>query len=813
MGLNPPLAEKSRVIHFSVEQGAVDKTVMASLNALLKRLPPITSLKREILSLSVSLEEFAIPWAPRSGTVVLLSGGAMDCARYHILAADPWVTLVCHGSQVELLVSGESFFFSMDPFEALSSLIAFFKVPCPQEASSPVASGLFGYFSYDLKDRIEDLPRTCSPRNLPDLFLVLPSVVVVHDMRTSTTELFSPILSPSVEFNNISSFIDTQRKELLIRAASAGNAGQGQGQGQGGRSKKREPASSASRLTTGNGVYSIDPSGFTSNFTRASYMAAVDRIASYIRAGDIYQVNLSQRYETAFQGDAYVLFRDLYRQNPAPFFAFVNAGDHQIVSTSPERFIRQAGRHLETRPIKGTLPRGKSPKEDEALAKELSSSTKDDAELSMIVDLMRNDLGRVARGGSVEVVAHKRLEPYDNVFHLVSVVTAELDKDLDSVDVIRATFPGGSITGCPKIRSMEIIDELESVQRHVYTGSLGYLSFHDTMDLSIAIRTATVANGKINYSVGGGIVFDSDPEKEYEETLHKGRTLMDILTLNGSQGYEKPLSAWVNGNIIPQDRASLQALSPGGQYGAGIFETIRVEKGKACFFSEHIKRFNASWEELFETPPPDISWEAIMARVLDANGLDQTVAVVKIMAALGQGAMTSPSGRRDFLAVFARPYVHRLKTLQQPGLRLVSYPFARHTPLADHKTLNYFFYDRAGQYARNHQGDEALILNSDGSLSETNTCALFAVCGNTLYLPHSLHVLPGVTGRMAVSSLEKEGYDVKLKKIDVKEICAMEHVCAANALMGVVPVISIDGHPLVPATEFCSRLNKRLDGG
>jgi len=779
----------------------------SSLNALLKRLPQITSLKRDILPLSVSLEEFAIPWASRSGTVVLLSGGRMDCARYHILAADPWLSLVCHGKHVEVTVSGESFVFFMDPFEALSAILSFFKVSCPQNASSPVASGLFGYFSYDLKDHIEDLPRTCSPRNLPDLFLVLPSVVVVHDKVTHTTEFFYPVLSSSNEFNDIASFIDEHCKEILDRAIFAGADGQKVGQ------DCEKNLSARPGVTRAGGGYSIDPSGFTSNFTRESYMAAVDRILSYIRAGDIYQVNLSQRYETGFQGEAYTLFRDLYHRNPAPFFAFVNAGDHQIVSTSPERFIRQTGRHLETSPIKGTLPRGKTPEEDEALAKELASSTKDDAELSMIVDLMRNDLGRVARGGSVEVTAHKRLEPYDNVFHLVSDVRAELDSHLDTVDVIRATFPGGSITGCPKIRSMEIIDELESVQRHVYTGSLGYLSFHDTMDLSIAIRTATVANGKINYSVGGGIVFDSDPAKEYEETLHKGKTLMDILTLKGAHGHESPLSAWVNGKIIPQDQAMIQALSPGGQYGTGIFETIRVNRGKPCFFSEHIRRFNASWEALFETAPPDISWETIMERVLDANGLNQTVAAVKIMAALGQGVVTGPLGRRDFLAVFARPYVHRLEILQQPGLRLVSYPFCRHTPLADHKTLNYFFYDRAGQYAKAHQGDEALILNFDGSLSETNTCALFALSGNTLYLPQSPHVLPGVTGRMAVSFLQKEGCNVKLKKIDMKEICSMDHVCAANALMGVVPVISIDGHPLVPATDLCRRLNHRLNAG
>ncbi|SMC79266.1 para-aminobenzoate synthetase component 1 [Desulfocicer vacuolatum DSM 3385] len=799
------MAEKNRAIHFSVEQEAVDTSVMASLNELLKRLPQISSLERDTLSLAVSLESFATPLAARPGTVVLLSGGTMDCARYHILAAEPWLTLMCHGTQVEVTVSKESFSFSMDPFEALSTLVSFFKISSPREVFSPVMSGLFGYLSYDLKDRIEDLPRTCSPRNLPDLFLVLPSVVVVHDKLNATTELFSPVLSPGADFSHISSFIEVHRKEIL--AAAHDNGGQ--------KCNKMSNDNGAT-LFRGTGElredYSIDSCGFTSNFTRKSYMAAVDRILSYIRAGDIYQVNLSQRYETGFQGNAYTLFRDLYHRNPAPFFAFINAGDHQIVSTSPERFIRRAGHRLETRPIKGTLPRGKNPEEDQALARELTGSTKDDAELSMIVDLMRNDLGRVARGGSVEVMAHKRLEPYDNVFHLVSDVTAVLDNHMDAVDVIRATFPGGSITGCPKIRAMEIIDELESVQRHVYTGSLGYISFHDTMDLSIAIRTATVANGRINYSVGGGIVFDSDPEKEYEETLHKGKTLMDILMSKGcSTTPEAPLSAWVNGEIIPQDLAKLDALSPGAQYGAGLFETLRVNRGEPCFLSEHIHRFNTSWQALFHTSPPDISWKTIIDNLVDLNGLGGTVAAVKIMAALGRGPLGAASGRRDFLAVFVRPYVHRLEASQQPGLRLISYPFGRQTPLADHKTLNYLFYDRAGEYARKHHGDEALILNTDGSVSETNTCALFALEGNTLYLPTSPHVLPGVTVQKAVSFMEKQGVDVKIKKLDVHGLCAMEHVCAANALMGIVPVISIDAHTFVPATDHCRRLNYWLD--
>ncbi|MBW2195839.1 MAG: anthranilate synthase component I family protein, partial [Deltaproteobacteria bacterium] len=217
-------------------------------------------------------------------------------------------------------------------------------------------------------------------------------------------------------------------------------------------------------------------------------MDAIKRIKKYIVSGHVYQVNMSQRFEMGFAGDPFRLFKRLYKSNPAPFFAYINAGDHQVLSTSPERFIFQQGRRVETRPIKGTRPRGKTLAEDSALRFELEQSKKDDAELSMIVDLLRNDMGKVCKPGSVRVVEHKRTEAYQNVYHLVSVVEGILNCKHDAVDLIMATFPGGSITGCPKVRAMEIIDELEPKRRHIYTGAIGYVSFHDTMDLSIAIR-------------------------------------------------------------------------------------------------------------------------------------------------------------------------------------------------------------------------------------------------------------------------------------------------------------------------------------
>jgi para-aminobenzoate synthetase component 1 len=269
--------------------------------------------------------------------------------------------------------------------------------------------------------------------------------------------------------------------------------------------------------------------GLTSNFTREAYLKAVARIREYIINGDVYQVNLSQRFSFSLGGDPYLLFRRLFALNPAPFYAYLNCRDFVIFSTSMERFLCRRGAYLETRPIKGTRPRGRTPEEDEVHRRELAASLKDDAELSMIVDLLRNDLGKVCLPRTVRVTEHKRLEAYQNVYHLVSIITGALREGVSHVDILRATFPGGSITGCPKIRAMEIIDELEPQVRHVYCGAIGYLGLHRNMDLNVAIRTAIAADGRGHFSVGGGVVYDSDEEAEYEETLHKGRTLFRLI--------------------------------------------------------------------------------------------------------------------------------------------------------------------------------------------------------------------------------------------------------------------------------------------
>jgi para-aminobenzoate synthetase component 1 len=277
------------------------------------------------------------------------------------------------------------------------------------------------------------------------------------------------------------------------------------------------------------GVEGAETIGLRSTFTHRGYRSAVQRVREYILAGDIFQANLSQRFEAPLADDPFGLYRRLRRENPAPFGAYLACDDVTVLSVSPERFLRLEGRSVETRPIKGTRPRGVGPMHDQALGRELTESDKDRAENVMIVDLLRNDLSRVCQPGSVRVPELFSLEQHPTVHHLVSTVTGELAGRHDATDLLRATFPGGSITGAPKVRAMEIIAELEPTERGIYCGSVGYLSAHGTMDTNIAIRTCVVRGGRVYFSGGGGIVADSDPELEYRETLHKVQGIVRTL--------------------------------------------------------------------------------------------------------------------------------------------------------------------------------------------------------------------------------------------------------------------------------------------
>ncbi len=757
----------------------------------INQLPAIVSIHEEKIELNCSFLDMAEKFALDKGCVALLSGGRLDCSRYHILAVKPWLELTGQQDSLKLKFNGKTFLFQDNPFDFVAKLLKHFKLSNDHmpghNSSSPVNAGLFGYFSYDLKNSIEDLPQTCIGTGLPDICLYAPSATLVSDKKTKTSNLFIPCFKSSDDspLDKVShkNHIDEIRNYFF---------------------KKLNEKPPLTRQKSQKSALNKTP--LKSTFSKEEYVEQVKKVIKYLKAGDIYQANLSQRFDAEFTGSPFDLFKKLYKKNPASFFAYINADTHQILSTSPERFIRQAGRDIETRPIKGTIARGRTEAEDKNNAEILLSSIKDDAELTMIVDLMRNDLSRVAKPGSVVVKEHKKLEPYDNVYHLVSIVKGELDQNMGSIDLLKATFPGGSITGCPKIRSMEIIDELEPVKRHVYTGSIGYLSFHDTMDLSIAIRTATVFKGRISFSVGGGIVFDSDPEKEYQETLDKGKTIMDLLISKPGGTDLKRDKIWINGKIISQKHARIPVACPGFQYGAGLFETIRVENSKIIRLSEHLKRLNRGLRELFNQDPVDINFKDVISTVIEKNNLGSSLAAVKIILAENEN-----QGEFPFSAmVSAGKYTPRLDLLKKNGLDLIRYPYPRQIITADHKSLNYLYYYLAGIFAKQNNKDEALILNPDMTISETNTCSIMIIKKDTVIIPESEHVLKGVTIAAVMDLLKKKGYEIRYEKIFFHDFIKFSNIILLNALMGAVPVTSIENHKIRYSKKLLEMINGNI---
>src|SRR6185369_9017055 len=277
------------------------------------------------------------------------------------------------------------------------------------------------------------------------------------------------------------------------------------------------------------------PSGrqveFRSNVTRDAFEAAVEKAKEYVRSGDIIQVVLSQRFSGELSADPLDIYRVLRTLNPSPYMFFLRLDDTVIVGASPEVMVRKEGRQVELRPIAGTRPRGGTREEDARLAEELLADPKERAEHVMLVDLGRNDLGRVCSTGSVHVSELMVIERYSHVMHIVSNVQGELSAGRDAFDLVRATFPAGTLSGAPKVRAMEIIDELEPVRREVYGGAVGYFSFSGNMDLAIAIRTLVIKDGKVHLQAGAGIVADSDPAAEWQETVNKGMAVMKAIEL------------------------------------------------------------------------------------------------------------------------------------------------------------------------------------------------------------------------------------------------------------------------------------------
>jgi len=646
-----------------------------------------------------------------------------------------------------------------DPLAALRECLR--RYAAPGHGEIPFCGGAVGYLSYELCAVLERIGhRSADDLGLPRMLLGFHDGVLAHDHATGRTYA---VANP----------VHERTAETILAALERAVA---------------EAAGCSVPAETVRG--GADP---VSNFARAEYLERVRRVREYIAAGDVYQINLTQRFEAPYAGDPYALYRRLRAASPAAMAAYLNCGDFQVLSASPELLLRLDGREVETRPIKGTRPRGATPAEDERLRAELLASEKDRAELLMIVDLSRNDLGRVCETGSVRVDELRRLETLSTVHHLVATVCGRLRTDCDALDAMRAAFPGGSITGAPKIRAMQIIDELETVRRHVYTGAIGWFGFDGDCDLNIAIRTMLCRAGKAYYHVGGGVVWDSEPDAEFQETLDKGRALCAALNGDASgagSGFRR--YALRGDEIVEAAELSVSALGDGFMYGCGLFETIRALGGRPAFLERHVARLQQGAKTLgLELPTNADEWRERLVRLAQANGLgDGSFKIVR---------HRDGGGVAEFALARDGGYTAEQRAR---GFRVRTAATARAGALHGVKSLAYLENIVAKRAAAAEGFDEVVFAGPDGALLEGAVTNLFAVVGGRVFTAPLGAILPGVARGVV---LELCGARAEERALTRETVAAAEEVFLTNALMGVMPVAELDGRRFEVARAATTR--------
>ncbi len=449
-----------------------------SLRAVLHSLPYFSN----------SAELFA-PFAGEAWAVFLDSGYPRSTqGRYDIISANPVCTLVTHGDTTTITSTNEVIISTENPFELVKSELTrygeLFESP---DLDLPFNGGAIGYFAYDLARRLESVPNIAqNAEHVADMAIGIYNWAVIVDHKMQHSYL-----------------ICYDDSDLIARFSAL--------------SEIKKPTSF------------VVTSDIQANYTSDGYSDVFQKIKHYLKEGDCYQVNLTQRFSAKCEGDTWQAYQALREINAAPFSAYLNFPDVRILSSSPERFLKLTGRHVETKPIKGTRPRKTEHAENDAQIANLLNSPKDRAENVMIVDLLRNDISKVCKNGSVRVPKLFEIESYSTVHHLVSTVTGELADNQHALDLLQHCFPGGSITGAPKIRAMEIIEELEPHRRGIYCGSIGYIGFDGNMDTNIAIRTLVQSDDTIRFWAGGGIVNDSVVEEEYQESFDKAAAMFQVL--------------------------------------------------------------------------------------------------------------------------------------------------------------------------------------------------------------------------------------------------------------------------------------------
>lgn len=433
--------------------------------------------------------------------------GEEKVARYSFLGWDPFLIFRSKGNAIEISRGSERETREGNPLKVLKNLMRKFSYP-PGETLPRFSGGAAGYLGYDMVRFFEDLPdENPDELGLPDSCFIFPRIVIAFDHIKGLITIV--IKSP-----------DGDQKENERTAQEIENL----------ISEFAKPG--IEKIETA--INPFDDQKIESNFTQGEFEKIVRQAKDYIRAGDILQVVMSQRLSIGPVPDPFEIYRALRITNPSPYMYYLNFDDLKVVGSSPETVVRVTDGMVETRPLAGTRPRGNSATEDDSLVKDLLGDEKERAEHIMLVDLGRNDIGRVCQYGSVKVTELLGVEKYSHVMHLVSNVVGKLREDKDEFDVLEATFPAGTVSGAPKIRAMEIIDELEPTRRGIYAGAIGYVSFIGNLDLCIAIRTIVIKDGKAYIQAGAGIVADSDPEREYRETLDKARALLKAVQCVGA---------------------------------------------------------------------------------------------------------------------------------------------------------------------------------------------------------------------------------------------------------------------------------------
>lgn len=690
-------------------------------------------------------------------------------SRYSILACEPIAAFTSTGRTYriadaagEVIEEGKG-----DVLERFENWLGHYRVALLADLPDlPFYGGVIGLWSYELGQEIEPAarPKANADRCGADMELAVYDAAAIWDHQLGKTW----IVGAGWERPPDEVVAALQRRLAAV--------------------VRREPDASEAEV----GAAAIDIGRFASNMTRADYEAAVAEAKQRIAAGEIYQVNVAQAFRCRTGESPADTFLRLRRGNPAPMSAYVDCGRQTILCSSPERFLQLRGRTLSTFPIKGTRPRGATTVDDEAMRAELLQSEKERAELLMIVDLLRNDLGRICAYGSIQVRKLHELQTFRTVHHLVAEIQGTLREQVGPAEILKATFPGGSITGAPKIQAMRLIAALEPESRGAFSGAIGYWSACGRMDLNIAIRTIVCRDGVAAFHVGAGIVSDSVPAAEYEETLHKGKALFQTL----APALRPTQWAIANGQWVPVDQMAPEPLDP-----IGVYETIRLRGGEPEFFSEHAGRFLAGAGGIGLRGLPDVRTLLRHSRTLARNNAQAD-------GVLRWSAWRTPAGSSWRIEV-TPPRAHASKPTWRAMYSALRLPTPAVVPAR--KTLDRKPWREALQAARAAGYDEAILLSESGEVVEGAITNLFAVVDGKLCTPPlATGALPGIMRARVIELARQVGLEVCETRLSPNQLGHATEVFVTNSLSGIKSLTAIDAVQFPFDFPVAARLVRQL---